>query len=288
MIQLPVRASTAGLVASILVLAAAPTARADTAKVDKAFLETQNAATDSILQAGSSSLGSPTAALEVAHRLLVHRENALVALGKRLPLTTFNGIETQDRFDRHVVETLHKALTTAVAGDTTLPPQSEAVAFNQALPMVPALGDKPVAFMVVGMAEASLVAADSLIARREVPAPDAAELSLRLMHYATNTYMQAQEDPLTQAKAETMREGSVVLRMRCPKDGGIYKVVQEKNKIHENGSLSHIYWLNCTECGAAQSIEFPMKLATRLNQAGARQILEKTPKGKQPDDGLKP
>lgn len=286
--QIRTRATSAGLLAVVLCLGAAPTARAETAKVDEAFLEDQAALTDSLLHAGGGTPASPTAALELTHRLLLHREAGLVVLGKKLPLTTFDGIETQDRFDRSVVEALHGVATKAVAADTTLPPEAQAVLFNKALPEVPALGNKPVAFMVVGMAEAALVAADSLIARNEIPPENAAELALRLMRYATTLYVSAQNDLITSAQAESMREGSVVLRMRCPKDGGTYKVVQEKSKLHEGGRLSHIYWLNCTVCGAPQSLEFPQAIATRLNQAGSRQALKSPPKGKQPDEGLKP
>jgi hypothetical protein len=286
--QLPTRNAGAAVLAAILLSAAVPAARADTAKIDQAFLDTQAALIDSLVQQGSSDLTSPTRALEVAHRLLQRRETGLVTLGKTHPLTSFDGIETQDRFDRNVVEALNQVVTRAVEADTTLPPQSQAVLFNKALPMVPALGDKPVAFMVVGMAEASYVAADSLIAHHEVPPRNVAKLALRLMRYATTTYRNAQVDPITAAKAEAMRQSSVILRMRCPKDGGTYKVVQEKNKMHADGSLSRIYWLNCTVCGAPQALEFPLPLASRLNKAGSRQILKETPKAKQPDDGLKP
>ena len=286
--QIRTRAVGAGLLAVVLCLAAAPAARAETAKVDETFLKDQAALTDSLLHAGAGAPASPIAALDLAHRLLLQREAGLVILGKKLPLTTFDGIETQDRFDRSVVEALQGVATKAVAADTTLPPQAQAVLFNNVLPGVPALGNKPVAFMVVGMTEAALVAADTLIARNEIPPENAAKLALRLMRYATNLYMDAQNDLVTSAQAESMREGSVVLRMRCPKDGGTYKVIREKSRLHEDGSLSHIYWLNCTVCGDPQALEFPRAIATRLNQAGSRQVLKSPPKGKQPDEGLKP
>ncbi len=274
---------------AVAVLAAlARPALAEPAHPDEAFLKAREAAVQEILDRSKDTMSSPEGALQVIRKLLRERDQALVDLQPRQPLTTFDGIETQDRLDRTVVLALNEVVNRGIAADTTLPPEPLAVRYTRVLGPMPELGDKPVAFMVLEMAKVAVAAADTVSRAPDFPERAAAQLAERLIKHATNHYAEIDADLILGAKAKSLRQTSVVMRLRCPKDGGTYNLVNMKNKVYEDGSVSTIYWLNCSTCGSPLALEFPLELMSRLNEAGQPQRLKNKPEKRRPHGDLEP
>ena len=81
----------------------------------------------------------------------------------------------------------------------------------------------------------------------------------------------AGEDLFSDSAAKAPRQELVLARLRCPHDGGIYKVNTMKNQLHDTGDISMLYYLQCSTCAEARVIEFPQELASRLNRMAQEQ-----------------
>jgi hypothetical protein len=273
----------------LLLLAGLPgSAGARVAEPDTTFLKTRTAEVQHLAAAGVEAATSPRGALDAIRKVLLTRDGALGELGARHSLTSFDGIETQDRYDREVVLALGRVAVAGVAADSTLPAEGEAVQFNEALGSLPQLGDTPVAFMVLAVVEKSIAAADSLHHAAGFPARDADKLALRLIRHVAGDYEAVQHDFLRLAAADSFRQSSVVMRMRCPKDGGIYRLTNMKNKIAASGEISRLYYLQCSTCSDVLQVEFPLPVASRLNEVAPKQKLAHPPQAKEPSPGPKP
>ena len=213
---------------------------------------------------------------------------ALGELAQLHPLTQFDGIETQDRYDEKVVLALLPIARAGVEADSTLPAEEDAVAFNAAMGKLPPLGPNPVGFMVLSVVQGSLAAADSLRRLPDYPAGSADKLALRLIRHLTSDFAAAREDFIRQAKVDAFRQSSVIMRLRCPRDGSPYKVSDMKNNLSDSGQVSTIYFLNCTGCDSPESLHFRLEVASRLNQASEKQPLKQQPQPKRPNPGLEP
>jgi hypothetical protein len=276
------------LLAAISFLAAPPSAAARFAQPDTVFLQSELAEISRLAKADGPSAPTPRWAVGTIGRMLQARVGALGRLAGRLPLTEFDGIETQDLFDEQVVLAVHRVARAGVEADSTLPPEADAVRFNTVLGTLPQMGDSPVGFMVLTTAEAALAAADSLGRTRDYSPASADRLALRMIRYVTADFAAAREDFIRKAKVDGFRQSSVIMRLRCPKDGGTYRVVDMKNKVGESGEVSTIYFLNCMSCSEPEVLQFKLEVASRLNQAAEKQPLKKAPKGKRPNPGLDP
>ena len=258
------------------------------AEPDQAFLDREIPAAAALAAQAVPGVTGPEEALNLVRQILDRRQTALAGLGTTLSLTSFDGIETMDRYDREVLLALDAVAGAGVETDPTLPPEAQAVRFSEVMGTPPDLGDKPVAFMVVELAEILTTTVDLLANDPTAPAPGPAKLALRFLFNATTAYRTVQDDFLVASKAEAFRQSSVILRMRCPRDGATYTVNTMKNKVGATGEISTLYYLECPVCHIPEAVEFPLELATRLNRASERQRLKTPPKPHRPSEGLKP
>ncbi len=280
-----------GLILTVAVLAPALhpiRAEARFAEPDQAFLDREIPAVQALAARAVPGETGPQQALDIVRQILDRRKAALTELAATHSLTGFDGIETMDRYDRAALLAVNDVAKVGVAADSTLPPEGNALRFAEVMGTPPDLGDKPVAFMVLELAEILVTTADLLENDPVIPAPAPAKLALRSLAGASEAYRTSQEDLLESSKAEAFRQSSVILRMRCPKDGSSYNINSMKNKVSGTGEISTIYFLECPVCHIPQAVEFPLDLATRLNQASARQKLKNPPKPAQPNRGLNP
>jgi len=266
----------------------APEAGARTAEPDQAFLDREIPAVQALAAQGVPGETGPREALGLIRQILDRRQQALTKLSTTLSLTDFDGLETMDRYDRAVTYALDDVARIGVEADTTLPPESHALRFSEVMGAPPEMGDKPVAFMVLELAQILVTTADLLENDPAAPPPSPAKLALRSLHGATTAYRTALEDILVASKAEGFRQSSVILRMRCPRDGSALKINTMKNKVGAAGEISTLYFLECPVCHVPDVVEFPLELATRLNQASERQRLKTPPEPARPDPGLNP
>lgn len=274
-----------GLLIPVLLLALAAPAHAERANIDQKFLDTEiprvNALADSILATDQG----PIETLEGTRRLATLRHETLLDLDRLHPLTTFDGIETQDRYDFQVVTRLYEVLDKGFHADSTAAPAGVVKKFSDTLGPFPDLGPKPVGFMVMELVDMALAAADELEQKDpEVSRVGVAKAATQLLYAGAYLHHLAHEDEFADANASDFRFSSVIMRMRCPKDGGTYRVVTQKNRVNTVGEISTVYTLECTTCKATREVEFLLGLQTKLNQMADKQKMKKRPK----TEGLNP
>lgn len=282
------RSRALSLLALLPLLAASGSASASFAQPDTVFLRSAVVEINRLAQEDTPAASTPRRAVETIRQVLHARLGALRQLADRLPLTQFDGIETQDQYDEQVVLAIHRLARAGVEADSTLPPEADAIRFNTVLGTLPQMGDSPVGFMVLATTEAALAATDSLGRTRDYSPHSADRLALRMIRYVTADFAAAREDFIRKAKVDGFRQSSVIMRLRCPKDGGTYRVVEMKNKLGESGEVSTIYFLNCMICSEPEALHFRLEVASRLNQAAQKQSLKKAPQAKSPNPGLEP
>lgn len=262
-------------------------AGAELAKLNQEFLDTHVPLIEAAITEDPEGVHDAVEALEATRRLLAFRQEALTTLHSRVPLTTFDGISTQDAFDHHVVESLTQVLTVAASADTTFPLEHSAL-FNQVLGPFPDLGNAPAPFMVLGLAQLAVNAADSLWSDPRIPRAAVAKLATHLMRAATMIYAASTADAFATAQSASTRESSVVVRLRCPKDGSTYRINAMKNKLGAEGDIHTLYFLQCDLCAEPAVIEFPRVLSSKLNKMADRQKLKEKPHGVRATEGLDP
>jgi hypothetical protein len=275
------------IVSFVLVAQAGP-ATAEFAKPDQAFLDEQVPKVETMAEEVLETSPSPRNAVDAVRRLLLLRQDALLQLNQRTPLTTFDGIETQDMFDDVMVRAIHEIILVGMAADTTSPPEEDIFLFAEAVAGLPPLGESPIGFMVLGMVQNVVTAADTMVAQGLLPLASADKLCLRTIHHATELYRGMAEDIFTTASVGEFRQNSVLMRLRCSKDEGTYKINNMKSSGGRDGSISRVYYLQCNECGEPIVLHFPLHLATELHKRIERQDLKEKPTATRPDAGLDP
>jgi len=152
------------------------------------------------------------------------------------------------------------------------PPSVEQIAmFESALGNLPDLGKQPLAFMVLVALEQTVNAADSLVAHQEMTRSQAAATALGFAQTALDQAKFGNKDFLTESGRDDFRQSSVILRLRCPKDQGVYKLNDIKSRVAGVGDISRIYYLQCSVCAEPRAISFPLELASRLSRLAVRQ-----------------
>jgi hypothetical protein len=210
---------------------------------------------------------TPVEAYQVIKVLLETRATGLATLNESQPLTSFNGAMTQDVYDDVVLRAVGEMLDDALALDPEIPEQYQE-RFASIEEAIPVMGETPVAFMVLTLAQMAVTGADSLMQEPSVSEEAVASLALGLMNVGWELYEKSNEDLFARSEANKLRHSSVVYRMRCPVDGGSYAVKNMKNKINADNSISILYYLECEIDDATEMIAFPQELTSRLNQLG--------------------
>ena len=245
------------------------------AKVDQPFLDREIPRVEAM---GDSLAGirNPVDMLMAVGMLLDERREALGRLQEDLPLTDLDGIETADRYDEAVVTVLGRVVRTAAVDTSAIPPKV-ASRFDAAVKSLPDMGQFPLPFMILRAAETMVRTADGL--DEEVKASPASVARAALAHIRewTDTYRQVQEDIFKTSQAEGLRESAVLMRMHCQKDGSPLDLTGMKDRISADGTVTSLYYVECPVCHEVQVIEYPARMATRLNQAGIRQRLKTPP-----------
>ena len=267
-------------------LALPASALADFARPDSTFLATQIAVysghRDDVLQRAST----PTEFMNAVHQMLVSRRIALSELSGGQRLTRFDDIETQDQMDMAFVRILDEIAFAGIQADTTSPNQEYFLRFADIMGSPPDMGKNPLAFMAITMAEIATITVDTLRADPTFPDAVADQLGLRLIHTATQAHIKVYDDLMTRSGAENFRQKSVIGRMLC-EDGHGYRIMSQKNKLHEDGSISTAFYLNCTS-GDPFVANFWLEAASRLNKLADRQQLPEKPQPAAPSRGLDP
>jgi hypothetical protein len=206
-------------------------AGAEPAELDQEFLDMQVPLVLAAAREESLKVATPAQALEATSRLLILRREALVQLEGRVPLFTFDGIETQDAYDHVVVTAIHGLISPVAEADTTFPAEHSPY-FNEVVGSLPDPGSSPVPFMVLGIAELAIATADSLWSDPTIPQQAVAKLALRMIHASSTLYEVSRSDAFAAASATSFRQSAVLMRLRCPKDGGRYRKNGMKTKVH--------------------------------------------------------
>lgn len=266
----------------------APGSRAEVAQIDREFMEAHTAELKLLTEEALNRPLNPGESLDVIRELLSVRSMALMELHQQHPLTSLDGIETQDAYDGEVVHALHQVALAGVQADTTLPPQEHAIRFNEVMGDVPDLGEAPVGFMVATLAGVTLATADTLTKYDLLPPDSVDKLAVRLVFYGTSRYERTHADLFLTSQADGFRQNSVIARLRCPNEGATYRVADLKNKLGPEGGVSTIYKLKCNACDAPFDVSFPLELTSRLNKAADRQKLKQEPTPRTPTNGLDP
>jgi len=274
-----------GFCASLLVPGAA---LADRANPDTTFIETQRASVLDHLDGILASVMTPSQALESVSLLLLDRRGANAELGSRLSPTSLDGIETQDEVDRIFLSAIHAVSHAGVQADTAASPVELALRFGEHLGEIPGMGASPLPFMLLSLAELAVATADSMRRTPDFPETEAAKLALRLIHTATHDQVESSGNIVERARTEQFRHKSVLVRMRCPKDGAPYRTIDMKTKIHGNGDVATIYFLNCTVCGEAVTVDYVGEVASKLNRIADRQKIRGKPRPTPPPRRLDP
>ena len=277
------------LIAALLLATMAPwsPAEAQLAHLDQEFLDTHVPLIDAAITEDPEGVKNAVDALDATGRLLTFRQEALWTLDSRVSLTTFDGIATQDAFDHLVVQALDDILTAGAAADSTFPIEHSAL-FNEVMGPFPDLGNTPAPFMVLGLAQMAIAAADSLWSDPRIPQAAVAKLATHLIHAGTTIYDATISDAFATAGSSSLREGSVVVRLRCPKDRGTYRINTLKNKVSTEGDIHTLYYLQCTVCADPAVLEFRQELTSKLNKMTDKQKLKREPSGTRSTEGLDP
>jgi hypothetical protein len=220
---------------------------------------------------------SPADGLAMTRKLLAYRSQALNELQAAHPLTSPDGIETQDAFDAAVVSALDRLARAAVATDTTHATPKDAENFMAALGPLPEMGNAPLAFMVVELAELTSMTADTLSASGVMSRRMGAKIAMQIVATAGDRFFASREDEEQASNSQSLRQSAIVMRLRCPKDGGVYRINSKKNKVRNNGSVVTLYYLQCQVCADPLLLEFPYVLATKLNKMAEKQKLPTPP-----------
>lgn len=276
-----------GLFVPAILVALASPALAERATLDQEFLDSEIPRLQALADSLEQGAVGPLETLEAARTLSATRHEALLQLDRLHPLTTFDGIETQDRYDLEVTRRLYDVLDAGFHADSTAAPAAVVKKFADTLGPFPDLGPTPVGFMVMGMVDLVVAAYDELLQKDpEVSRVGAAKAATQLLYAGAYLHHLAHEDQFADANSSDFRYSSVILRLRCPKDGGTYRIVSNKNKVNKAGEISTVYALECTTCKTTREIEFKLELQSRLNQMADRQKMKK--KSKIPEEGLNP
>ena len=196
------------------------------------------------------------AILELTQLIGLRRE-ALIEINSRTPLTTFDGIETQDLYDLAAIQSLISITTAAAEADPTLPLREYHQHLANAMGTFPALGDHPVAFMVYGLVELTILGVDKLWQDSALSREESAKAAVALIHAGALIFDTSANETLFKSNAAGLRQSSVVARLRCPVDQGTYAISQMKNRVDEVGNITTIHYIACEVCQETMALDFP-------------------------------
>ena len=276
-----------GLLVLALAVGLAGGARADVAHPDEEFLTSHFAEIDEIAPTWRVTAGDPEGAFRSMVLLLEYRAKALNELNERTPLTQFDGIETQDRFEDRLVRELNGILQAGL-GDAPDPDEEDALYFAAVMGDPPPLGAAPVPFMALDHAQIAVATVSALDGDPALDGATARLLADRFAAQSASYYLEKRKDPLAASASDNFRQGAVVVRMRCPKDGSNYRVAEQKRQIRNEVEIYTVLTLKCNVCYEPLTLDFPMEHVSRLNRIAERQGLKGKPTGVRPTPGLDP
>lgn len=284
------RTTALSLIAFGLLAAGVLPARAVIPESDTDFIDSHLPAIKTVRD---ETLAKPVTALNIyegIRRIADLRQEAMAELNAVHPLTDVDGIETLDDYDYEAVLVLDELASTFTEADTTAPRPEQLRQFNAVLGGIPSLGETPVGFMVFGIADLAFTVADTLWADPAVSRPELAKTAVNLIHVATERYTEARAkdnvvDPAFVKKAGRFRTNSVIMRMRCPKDDSVYRIVDIRNRGDAEGNILSTYYIQCQVCEDPRVIEFVQEIQSRLNRMADRQKGQKPAKGPGPPPG---
>jgi hypothetical protein len=95
-------------------------------------------------------------------------------------------------------------------------------------------------------------------------------------------------DPEFVRKSGRFRTNSVIMRMRCPKDDSVYRIVDIRNRAAENGNILATYYIQCQVCDEPRVVEFVQEFQSRLNKMADRQRGQEAQEPSKPGKGVDP
>jgi hypothetical protein len=221
------------------------------------------------------------------------RRQAMVELNGIHPLSDIDGIETLDHYDDGAVHAVHDLTSAFTARDSTGPSPEQLQQFNGVLGGIPTLGESPVGFMIFGIADLAFMVTDTLWADPAVSRPELAKTAINLIHVAAGRYTEGQAkadivDPTFFKKSGRFRTNSVIMRMQCPKDHAVYRIVDIRNRSDSEGNMLSTYYIQCQVCDDPRVIEFVQEFQSRLNRIADRQRGQDRKKSPPPGKAVEP
>jgi hypothetical protein len=249
-------------------------------EADTVFVETH---LSEVEKAVSETLDQPVSAMSVLdgiRRIATLRRGVMETLDRTLSLSSLNGIETLDTYDHGATLALYDLTAAFVAQDSTPPQADHLQRFNRVLGGFPTLGETPTGFMVFGVVDLALIVADTLWSDPGLSRPTLAKTVIRFIHVGTDLYHEVHVESLagdlTQAtKTDSFRRNSVIMRLRCPEDDSVYKVVDIRNRVSEDGGINSVYYLQCQACRDKRVVEFRDEFKSRISKMAERQKLKR-------------
>jgi len=275
------------LLPTLVALAASPALGA-VPQVDQAFLDEERIWVDTVASGQAAAVSNAVDAAEALRALLGHRAEALTRLNLTSPLTTADGLETQDLYDDMIIRAANRVIQQAKTLDLPEPTGDDAIYFASMMEAPPALGGNPVGFMTLGMVALGVRANHDLADDPAITVEASAQLTLRIAAAAVNNYLEAHVDELARYNANQFRHNAVIMRLRCPKDDGTYRLSNQKNKLRNGNQFSTIYFLKCNICYEEVELEYPVAYVTRLQEVSEPQDLKKEPEAARPAGGVDP
>lgn len=221
-------------------------------------------------------------------QLVKLRREALSEINSETPLTSFDGIETQDQYDLEAIQSLLAITHAATDQDSTPSLVEYHQRLAEAIGAFPALGDSPVAFMIYVLAELTIVALDKLWTDPSLSREETAKTAVVLIHAGALIFDASTSETLFRSKASGFRQSSVMARLRCPFDQGTYAISKMKNRIDEEGNITTVYYATCEVGAETIVLDFPQYLASRLNRIAKKQKIKKNRKIPHKNQGVEP
>jgi hypothetical protein len=269
---------------SILLLVAPAAAPAVVPQPDQEFLDTKIELARAEIERLVPTSRSTSGAVAALREMLEFRAETLAELEQKHKLTTLTGIETHDRFDDALVRELSRLVKNGVEAESSAPGEDDVIYFTVVMGDPPPLGKSPVAFMALQYGILAVRTVDALESDPSMSRETAEKLALRFVDSAFTLYNESHIDMQAMSFADSFRQNSVIVRLRCESDGSAYRVTGNRNKIYDDGSVATLFFLKSNATYEELVVEFPLRYLSRLSQMSDRQKnLKKKPKPLRPN-----
>jgi hypothetical protein len=213
------------------------------------------------------SLGDATELLSGICILLNCRQRYYGQTGEHSSVLQFDGINTIDALDEHLLQCILSLLDTWIQDAR---PEVDADAREilvEACGYLKKLPKHPVAYMVIFSIRQMFETLESIL---DAAAPERATIMeiafVDLMHTTVAAYVQTRITPVERHFSDIAREYAVVARLACECGEGPYRMKQQALVETEDGGRADQLDLVCVNCQAETTLTFPLPHFNDLNE----------------------